>query len=129
MLCLYKPYSFNRSEAGGRAVPVRGIRLTVLRAWTKTRSIGQSVRYRQVFSDKGSREEHTDRVRHYERLDQKGLGGKCLISEFGIRASSTQKYRVEESRIEQRDARTMEQANKQYQSRNKAGKEKESIEG
>lgn len=38
MLCLYKPYSFNRSAAGGRAVPVRGILFTVFKAWTKTRS-------------------------------------------------------------------------------------------
>lgn len=38
ILCLYKPYSFNRSAAGGRAVPVRGILLTVFKAWTKTRS-------------------------------------------------------------------------------------------
>lgn len=38
MLCLYNPYSFNRSAAGGRAVPVRGILFTVFKAWTKTRS-------------------------------------------------------------------------------------------
>lgn len=38
MLCLYNPYNFNRSAAGGRAVPVRGILLTVFKAWTKTRS-------------------------------------------------------------------------------------------
>jgi hypothetical protein len=39
MLCLYSPYSFSLSAAGGRAVPVRGIFLTVLSAWTKTRSV------------------------------------------------------------------------------------------
>ena len=39
MLCLYKPYNFNLSAVGGLAVPVRGIRFTVLRAWTKTRSV------------------------------------------------------------------------------------------
>jgi hypothetical protein len=38
MLCLYKPYSFSRIEAGGFSDPVR-ILLTVLRAWLNTLSI------------------------------------------------------------------------------------------
>ena len=38
MLCLYSPYSFSLADGGGLAEPVRGIFLTVLRAWTNTRS-------------------------------------------------------------------------------------------
>lgn len=44
MLCLYNPYNLSLSAAGGRAVPVRGIFLTVLSAWTKTRSRSPATR-------------------------------------------------------------------------------------
>lgn len=41
MLCLYSPYNLRRSDGGGRAEPVRGIRFTVFSAWTNTLSAGR----------------------------------------------------------------------------------------
>lgn len=44
ILCLYRPYNLRRSDGGGRAEPVRGIRFTVFRACTNTLSVGQEGR-------------------------------------------------------------------------------------
>lgn len=50
MLCLYKPYNFNRIAAGGFSAPVR-ILLTVLSAWLNTLSAHSHVCQQAVISN------------------------------------------------------------------------------